>query len=567
MRWWLALAFAAIAALTALAVTEVFIARSEARIDERERELAAGKALTAALELADVEHSEVRAAAARLGVTRRMALFVYDADGRLISSDRARGIAVAQLSDLDELRETALGGRRMVTTLGDGRLVTVALPLRGPEAGALVAVAPRGDLEDALLIVQAEIVRAALLAVAIGALAGLAVAILITRRLRRISTAAREIAEGRFDRTLDPRFPDELGLLAGTIDTMRDRLRESFESLEDERNRLRLLLEQLEEGVVAVDRNLVVEFANRRARALLGSEIAPGSVLEEAWPRFSLANAVHAVFHPGARARTLRVEPAPGLSYVIAILPPPAPTRAAVVVITDVTERERRERAEREFVTNAAHELRTPLAAIASAVEALQHGAKEQPDDRDRFLGVVERQTRRLTRLAHALLTLARAQTHAEGIRLEPVEVLPLLEEIVSTLDSPEVLVSACCPEVAVNAHRELLQQALENLTANALKHAPGTHLALRVAHAGQGRVRIDVADDGPGMTRAESDRALDRFYRATDSDGNGFGLGLAIVREVVGAMDGTISIASTPGAGTTVSVVLAALGTSGGCR
>ena len=559
MRWWLALAFASIAALTALAVTERFIARSEARIDERARELAAGRALTAALELGAVDREGIQAETTRLGVTRRMALFVFDDAGRLLTRDRAHGVAVAELPNLDELREAALSGRRLVaTTDDDPRLVTVALPLRGADAGALVAVAPRGELEDALTIVRAEIVRAALLAVAVGALAGLATAILITRRLRRISNAAQAIADGRFDQPLESRFPDELGLLVGTIDSMRDRLRDSFQTLEDERNRLRLVLEQLDEGVVAVDRALVVEFANPRARSLLGPNVVPGRALVDPWPRFSLVQALQDLFEPVAVAQTLRVEVTPDRMYVVALLPPPTPTRAAVVVVTDVTDIERRERAEREFVTNAAHELRTPLAAIASAVEALQLGAKERPGDRDRFLGVVERQTQRLTRLAHALLTLARAQTRAEPIRLEPVPVLPLLDEILETLELADVEVDACCPDVAAWAHPGLLLQALENLTANAVKHAPDARVALRVRHA-DGRIRIDVADDGPGMSAVESERALDRFYRSTDADGDGFGLGLAIVRELVHAMGGTVAIASERGAGTTVSVVVAA--------
>ncbi|HSI97511.1 MAG TPA: ATP-binding protein [Gaiellaceae bacterium] len=567
MRWWLALAFAAIAALTALSVAQVFTARSESKIRELAQELAAGSALTAALELSASEPNEIRSDAAQLGVSRQMALFVFDATGQLLSQERVRGISVTALPNFAELRDTALGGRRVVTTVEGGRLVTIALPLRSPHVAALVAVAPRSDLEDALGIVREEIVRAALLSVAIGAAVGLAIAALITRRLRRIASAAREIEQGRFDRELNPRFLDELGLLAGTIDDMRDRLREAFDRLEGEKDRLARLLEQLEEGVIAVDGDLVVEFANRQARALLGAEITPGRALADPWSRFSLVDALHSVFEPGASVQTLRVEPTPGTIYVIALLPPPAPSGAGVVVITDVTEVERRERAEREFVANAAHELRTPLAAIGSAVEALQLGAKEQPAERDRFLGVIERQTRRLTRLAHALLTLARAQTRSEPVKLETVELAPLLAEIVETLDARSVVVDVCCPDVAVRAHRELLHQALENLTTNALKHAPDGTLTLRVTHTSHRQVRIEVADEGPGMAGRDADRALDRFYRAGSSAGEGFGLGLAIVREVVGVMDGSVAISSMPGSGTTVSLVLEAACSAVSCR
>ena len=561
MRWWLALAFAGIAALTALAVAQVFTARSEAAIRERARDLAAGSALTAALEISAAPTlADLRATATELETSRELALFVFDGDGGLLTPSRSRGVEVNQLPNLEELRTTALQGRRVVEGIDDGRLVTIALPLRGENAGALIAVATRPDLEAALGIVQDEIVRAALWAVAIGAVIGLGVALLITRRLRRIANAAAEIEQGRFDRELHPGFQDELGILAGTIDSMRERLRVSFERLGAERDRLNRLLEQLHEGVVAVNRDLTVEFANPRAQALLGDELAPGRALPDPWPDFSLRDAVTGLFEPGSGARTIRTQPDAARTFIVSLIPPTSAFQAGAIVVNDVTEAERRERAEREFVTNAAHELRTPLAAIASAVDALQHGAKGTPADRDRFLDVVERQTSRLSRLAHALLTLARAQTRSEPVHLEPVAVAPLIREIAAPGSHQTISVDICCETVAVLAHAELLHQALDNLTRNALKHAAGRPLVLRVGHVDDDRVRIDVADEGPGMSAREAQRAIDRFYRAS-ADGDGFGLGLSIVREVVAVMEGTLSIASDEGRGTTVSIVLAAAG------
>ena len=563
MRWWLALTFAGIAALTALAVAQVFNARSEAAIRERARDLAAGSAVTAALEISKAPSAAaIRTAASDLEQARALSLFVLDREGSLLTPERSRGITLSSLPNVTELRSAALGGRRVVTTIDNGRLVTVALPLRGDHPGVLIAVASRPDLEDAIGIVRDEIVRAALWAVAISAIVGLGVALLVTRRIRRIGAAAAEIEQGRFDRSLSPRFHDELGALAGTIDSMRERLRASFLEIEGERDRLQRLLEQLQEGVIAVDRRLTVEFANSRARQLLRSEIVPGQPLPDPWPSFSLREAVSSLFTPSATAQTIRAHPDSARTYVLALLPPRSASPAGVVVLTDVSEQERRERAEREFVTNAAHELRTPLAAIASAVEVLQQGAKEQPGDRDRFLEVVERQTARLTNLAHALLTLARAQTRSEPVRLEPVPVVPLLREIVEGVASASVSTDTG-GGVEVLAHRELLRHALENLTTNALKHGAGGGLTLRVSEADDEHVRIEVADEGSGMTPGDAARALDRFYRA-DSDTDGFGLGLSIVREAVSAMDGTLSIESRPEEGTTVSIVLQSVASVG---
>lgn len=561
MRWWLALAFASIAALTAVVVAQVFTSRSEDAIRARARELAAGSAVTAAAELAAVQASDIPSSAAELGDARQLALFVFDSNGNLLTPDRARGVIVSALPNFPLLRDTALEGRRVVETVDDGRLITVALPLRGQEAGALVAVASKPELEDAIGIVRDEIVRAVLWAIAIGALVGLGVALLITRRLRRVAAAAADIEQGRFDRELRPRFHDELGALAGTIDRMREHLRRSFEELEDERDRLHRLLEQLQEGVVAVDRALVVQFANSRAHHLLGSQLVVGEPLPNPWADFSLRESADSMFEPSAGATTIRFHPDGGGTYDVALLPAARGSQTGVVVFTDVSEQERRERAEREFVTNAAHELRTPLSAIASAVEVLQRGAKEVPDDRDRFLGVVERQTTRLTRLAHALLTLARAQTRSEPVRLEPVRVSPIVRAIAGDAGTSRVSVDLCCEDVEVLAHGELLHQALENLAANALKYAEGEAVAIRVAHVDDDRVQIDVADRGPGMKPLEAERALDRFYRAASADGDGFGLGLSIVREVVQVMDGALSIETRSGEGTTVAIVLSAAG------
>jgi signal transduction histidine kinase len=567
MRWWLALAFAGIAALTALAVAQVFTARSESAIRERAQELVAGAAVAAAAEISPgATNAEVRTDAARFGESRDVALFAFAPDGSLITPPRTRGISVEALPNFDALLATALDGRRRVETIEDGRLVTVALPMRRDRTAALIAVSSRSDLETALGIVKDEIVSAALVAIGIGAFVGLVVALLITRRLRRIADAAAEIERGRFDRELRARFPDELGVLAGTIDRMRDHLRASFERLESERSRLQRLLEQLQEGVIAVDRLLTVDFANSRARLVVGPALVPGETLPDPWPTASLRAAVSSLFEAGADPATMRVHPDPEHTYVVGLLPPSASADTAVVVITDVTARERRERAEREFVMNAAHELRTPLSAISSAVEVLQHGAKENDVDRDRFLEIVERQTTRLTRLVRSLLMLARAQTSAEAVRLEPVPLAALVRELVEALDDPSVRAEVCCEEVEVVAHPELLRQALENLTANAMKHAHGEGITVRVLHVPDDRVRVQVADRGPGMTRADAEKALDRFYRAGDANGEGFGLGLSIVREVVRVMDGTLVIDSRLGEGTTVSIELEASGNGRSC-
>ncbi|MBD0330731.1 MAG: PAS domain-containing protein, partial [Thermoleophilia bacterium] len=146
---------------------------------------------------------------------------------------------------------------------------------------------------------------------------------------------------------------------------------------------------------------------------------------------------------------------------------------AAVCLFGDVTEREHQERMAREFTTNAAHELRTPLAAIVSAVDVLQAGAKDLPHERDRFLAHIEREADRLSRLTRSLLVLARAQRRTEAARLEVVELCSLLGDVVAELrTAPGVDVQLRCePQVAALANRDLTEQAVANLVANAARY------------------------------------------------------------------------------------------------
>lgn len=555
MRWWLALAFATIAALTALAVAQVFSHRAETALGSRGQELAVGQTVSAASALTQaLRKGLIRDAVKPIADRRRFSIYVFDADGRPVTPTVSRGIAFRSVPGGREALQAALHGGRYSATIEEGKAFVVALRLPGPGASAVVSYTLRPELRSELGIVRDEIVNAALVAVAIGALVGLLVATLIAARLRRIARAAIAIEAGAFDEQLRPFFRDELGMLALTIDQMRERLRDSFSALGSERDRLRRLLEGLHEGVIAVDESLHVVFANSAARRLVPTLVLEaGSDLGEPWPDFPLRDFAAGLFAGGNETEQAKVIHG-DRSYTIVGIPSRRRGLDAVLVLADVSVRERRERAEREFVANAAHELGTPLTAIGASLEVLQGGAKEIPEERDRFLAVVERQTARLARLRRALLTLARAQTRQEPVVLEPVELRPLLEEVASGFGAA-VLVD-CPAELTALSQPDLLEQVVYNLTENALKHG-SEHVRLRGESDGGGTVAIAVEDEGPGIDEAVKERLFDRFYRIDPSDQGGFGLGLAIVREAVRALGGAIEIDSEPGHGTVARVRL----------
>jgi two-component system phosphate regulon sensor histidine kinase PhoR len=564
MRWWLALAFALIAGVTALAVALVFSQRTERALAERADVLAVGNTVAAAESVRraivagslDTEISQIM-------FERKLALFVFDEEGRLLTPQPARGTTLESVPDEAEALETALRGERYVATLPDSIATVVALPVYGTEdAAAVLAYVPQPQYAASNSILYREIVVAALVAFPIGALAGLLVALLIARRLRRIAVAAAEIEAGRFDSPLQPRFRDELGSLAATIDRMRERLRVTFDTLEVERDRLGRLLDRLHDGVVLVGRDIEVEFANGAARHALGAPLAEGDQLPDRWSDLSLRDLAAALFRPGARVVHARAVLEDGRTFAVAGIPPAPAGDSAIFVLTDVSEQERREQAEREFVANAAHELKTPLTAILGAVDVLQSGAKEIPEARDRFLGHVEREAGRLSRLSRALLILARAQTGQEAPGLVAVAVAPILETVAAGITaSPDVVVAVDCPpDLEVFTEPDLLEQIVANLGANAAKHTESGRVDFLAFGSEDGTVTVEVADTGPGIEPSERERIFDRFYRGGDRGAEGFGLGLAIVRHAVRAIGGSVDVDSELGRGTRVRVVLPAV-------
>jgi signal transduction histidine kinase len=211
------------------------------------------------------------------------------------------------------------------------------------------------------------------------------------------------------------------------------------------------------------------------------------------------------------------------------------------------------ERVERDFVTNAAHELQSPLASIISAIEVLQAGAKDGPE-RDIFLEHIEHASDRLARLVRSLLVLARAQSGIERPRDELIALEPVLKEVAAGLSvAPGVEVRVSCPsEAALVSNRELLEQALINLGENAAKHTTRGTIDFS-ARASAPATVLAVSDTGPGIPAPERPHVFERFYRGSGERAGGFGLGLSIVQAAANSLGAEVELESTPGEGTVV--------------
>lgn len=385
--------------------------------------------------------------------------------------------------------------------------------------------------------------QALIAAVIIGVLAGFLIAVAISHRVVGLARAAGEMADGSFEAELNTSGPDEIGDLARALDSMRASLNESFGVLTADRNKLTAIFDGLTDAVMVVDFEGPVRFSNSAASRLLDSSGQPPEV---ALPLLHRAADVGFSSHPalriGDRAYAMTARSLPD-------------ERAVLAVLRDRTDELRRELAEADFVSNAAHELRNPLAGISGAIEVLQSGAKNDPKDRDHFLHRLGEDAERMNRLTQSLLTLARVESRGAP-ESEIVDVPLAIKDVVAACEAPPHvdLVVDVESDLAATGDPTLLRQVMIGLLTNAFKNTPppGT-VTVRGRHDKEGEVILEVIDTGTGIPAGELERVFERFYRRSESrKQEGFGLGLAIARRMVDVMGGRIGAESVEGEGST---------------
>jgi two-component system phosphate regulon sensor histidine kinase PhoR len=385
--------------------------------------------------------------------------------------------------------------------------------------------------------------QALIASVTVGVLAGFLIAVAISHRVVGLARAAGEMAGGSFDAPLNTSGPDEIGDLARALDSMRASLKESFGVLSSDRNKLAAIFDGLTDVVMVVDYEGPVRFSNSAASRLLDeSGQPPEVVLPQLHRAAEVGFAAHPALRIGDRAYAMTARSLPD-------------ERAVLAVLRDRTDELRKELAEADFVSNAAHELRNPLAGISGAIEVLQGGAKNEPKDRDHFLKRLGEDAERMNRLTQSLLTLARVESRGAP-ESEIVDVPLAVKDVVNACDAPPhvELVVDVESELAAAGDPTLLRQVMIGLLTNAFKNTPppGT-VTVRGRHDSEGEVILEVIDTGTGIPAVELERVFERFYRRSESrKQEGFGLGLAIARRMVDVMGGRIGAESVEGEGST---------------
>ncbi len=399
----------------------------------------------------------------------------------------------------------------------------------------------------------------AVIAIAVVCLAGAAVLVARhrVRLTRRIDATTAEVTGEQVmpSRSLDA----ALGRLAGAVE-------EEGHAVSDDRveaQRYRASLAAIPLGVVLFDEQGRLAFRNPYAASFLEGrhgDVIVGETIDQLAQVASSAEPIEREVHIyGPPRRTLHVVASPITDDGLRL--------GAVVLIDDITERERLDAIRRDFVANISHELRTPIGAMSLLADTLA----DEPDS-DVVAGLAERISTEADRLAHTvddLLQLSRIE-HGSDDEFEPVVLQRVIsaahDRVRAAAEQHRVTIGVNLPDQDLLVHGDAIQltSAVFNLLDNGVKYigADGGQVSVRARRSG-GNVELVVQDSGIGVPRKDLDRIFERFYRVDRGRGRasgGTGLGLAIVRHVVANHRGHIGVDSAEGEGTTFTLQLPAL-------
>jgi two-component system phosphate regulon sensor histidine kinase PhoR len=400
-----------------------------------------------------------------------------------------------------------------------------------------------------------------------------------SRALAEVNRGLEALAAGDRARPVLTAARGPVGRLIRKFNAAAAELQAHADRLDQDRQQLLVVLGAMAEAVVAVDARRRLLFANASANRLFGLDSSSvGRLVPELIRSPKVQEAVEATFRlisPTAHEAELtlpgRDSGTRGQQRYLSVRGTPLPGRpspGAVFVFHDVTELRRLERMRQDFVANASHELKTPLASIKAYTETLLDWALHDETVNVRFLQRIDEQVERLNQLILDLLSLARLESGQELFEHGPLSLVPVVESCVEAHRGRAQaknlnLIFDPGPvddETLVLADEEAIRQIVDNLTDNAIKYTPEGGTVSVTCSSDHNEVCIEVADTGIGIPRADLPRIFERFYRvdkARSRELGGTGLGLSIVKHLMQSIGGHIDVTSRVGSGSKFTVTL----------
>ena len=482
-------------------------------------------------------------------------LTVIDVDGNVLADSGEDGILENHKSreEVKQALSDGVGyatrysstvGRNMlyVALYNNGRIVRLSLPYDGIFDNLPTLIKPLG----------------------IGAGISLIVAMVLSKRfsdtltapIQDINTQITKMKDYR-ELVFDDYKYDEFNIIASKLEEQASTIHATMKKLKDEQIKINGILNQMKEGFILLDSDLNVLMVNRKAQELYNNTIKLNNSIKDFIFDFKIIDILDNL---GEEQQRVEIEKEKQFynCYIAKV------DYGVTLLFVNITEQHNALKMRQEFFSNVSHELKTPMTSIRGYSELLETGVINDKEASKRALDKIHDEVNNMSTLINDILMISRLENKDIDVIKHPVHIEPLVNEIIDTMqveiDKKNLIVNKEISDIVYISNHQHMYQLLSNLITNAIKYNVQNGRITIKSYDQERNIVIEVSDTGRGISKIDHGRVFERFFRCDqgrDKETGGTGLGLAIVKHIVQYYQGSITLTSKLGQGTTFKVVL----------
>lgn len=510
----------------------------------------------------------------KLKKTTGARITVIDSKGTVLGDSENSSFLMENLSDRPEIQQALLSGTarsiRHSNTINEDLLYVAKKIMDGQEHSGFIRLAlPLSVIDKAINNMRLKINLVVILMLLIIGSTLIWYIERIRKIVHQIADYAGALAHGLFRKRLSITDSGEFTEIAESLNEISSELKINVDRVNEESNRLNVILKNIPDALLLINKDNIIEMSNSKARELFGNSILEGKPVTEVLsnPVFlSLVNETEHSRMPASGELTVDV---PEKRYLLVRLSSlfykVGEFSGTVAIFHDITEFRKLEQMRTDFVANVSHEIKTPITAIKGFAETLLDGALHDTRNAEKFLETIKDHSERLNRLVEDLLTLSRIELGEIKINKTEVNIVDIIDNVTQIMlvhiaeKDLEIITSVKEGATVITADRDKLEQILLNLLDNAIKFSESGKIEIGISDD-NGKTYIYVSDTGIGIPQQFISRIGERFFRVDASRSRelgGTGLGLAIVKHIVLAHGWKMKIESQVQTGTTVKIYI----------
>lgn len=395
----------------------------------------------------------------------------------------------------------------------------------------------------------------------------------LAKPLHNMGLVAAQISQGKYGKKVEIKekgASQEVKILSESINLMSEKLKQTIDSLAEEKNKLKYVLSGMEEGIIAINHSGEIILTNKAAAEIFGfkADLQGAKITEVNLDPEVKANFKQIINSENFTSKQLVISREETKEYYLVHLTEiklkDGQFWGGVAIFHDISERYRFEKLQREFVANVSHELKSPLTSIKGSVEILLDGIIENEAQKKEYLKMILKESNSLAHLIDETLTLAEIDSGGVELNKEKIKVKTLFQDLEIFFNNIKKEKQSLDFEfeagLEIYANREKIRQVLINFLTNSVKYSSKKGKIKLKATQLANKIKISVIDNGIGIPKAEQKNIWERFYKVDKARTPGersSGLGLAIVKQIIKEHQGELAVKSKEGEGSTFSFIL----------